>query len=62
MLEQNLVDEIFWTLCPVVLGGREAAGSFTGRGFRADEVCRLELLEQRTNAEGEIFLHYRVRR
>lgn len=61
MLEQNLVDEIYWTLCPVVLGGREAPGSFTGRGFASVDVRRLELLEQRTNVQGEIFLHYRVR-
>lgn len=58
-LDQDLVDDIYLTLCPVVLGG-PGPGSFAGRGFLAAAARRLHLVSQRTNAHGEIFLHYRV--
>jgi len=61
LLDQDLVDDIYLTLCPIVLGG-PAPGSFGGRGFLAAAARRLVLVTQRTNAAGEIFLHYRVRR
>jgi len=59
LLDQDLVDDLYLTLCPVVLGG-PAPGSFAGRGFLAAAARRLTLVTQRTNAHGEIFLHYRV--
>ena len=34
LLEADLVDELHWTQCPLILGGRTAPSPFDGTGFR----------------------------
>jgi 5-amino-6-(5-phosphoribosylamino)uracil reductase len=59
MIEQNLVDELWLTICPLILGGTNAPTPIGGVGFTEKMAPRLELLEVQT-IDQEIFLHYRV--
>lgn len=59
MIEQNLIDELWLTVCPLILGGTNAPTPVTGAGFTEKMAPRLELLEVK-QVEQEVFLHYRV--
>ena len=55
----GLVDEVYLTLCPVVIGGRNAPTAADGTGFDADRFRKLRLVESRRVGQ-EFFLRYRV--
>ncbi len=57
--EAGLVDEIYMTLCPVILGGATAPTPVAGAGFPFDHRLQLELMDSE-RVEDEFFLHYRV--
>lgn len=59
MLESNLIDELWLTICPLILGGSNAPTAVEGTGFLEKLAPRLELLEVKP-LEQEVFLHYRV--
>jgi 5-amino-6-(5-phosphoribosylamino)uracil reductase len=59
MLELNLIDELWLTVCPLILGGATAPTPVDGTGFIPQLTPRLQLLEVQT-FEQEVFLHYRV--
>lgn len=60
-LQAGLVDEIFLTLCPYVLGGAAAPTVADGAGFEPSAAPALKLIEmERVGAE--LFLHYRCQR
>jgi 5-amino-6-(5-phosphoribosylamino)uracil reductase len=59
MLELDLIDEIWLTVCPLILGGSSAPTPVEGRGFLAQVAPRLELVEVHT-IEQEVFLNYRL--
>jgi riboflavin-specific deaminase-like protein len=59
-LEAGLVDEIFVTLCPFILGEARGPTLADGVGF-GPEPMRLDLLGLERRAD-EIFLHYRCRK
>ncbi|OKH20285.1 riboflavin deaminase [Hydrococcus rivularis NIES-593] len=61
LLAEDLIDEFWLTLCPLILGGATAPTPVEGMGFLAREARRLELLSVE-RIEGEIFLHYRLQR
>ncbi|MBH8566084.1 RibD family protein [Nostoc sp. CENA67] len=61
MLESDLIDEIWLTVCPLILGGAAAPTPVGGKGFLSQLAPRLELLEVQT-VEQEVFLHYRLQR
>jgi 5-amino-6-(5-phosphoribosylamino)uracil reductase len=60
LLRCRCVDEIFITVCPIILGGTTAPTAVGGAGFLAAIAPRLELLSNQTLGD-EVFLHYRVR-
>jgi 5-amino-6-(5-phosphoribosylamino)uracil reductase len=60
MVTANLVDELWLTVCPLILGGVDAPSAVGGMGFLADVAPRLQLLEL-NRVEDEVFLHYRVK-
>jgi len=60
MLEADLIDEIYLTLCPFVFGGRTAPTAFDGAGFTRDRVRKLALKDHRIGTQNEVFLHYLV--
>lgn len=59
MLELNLIDELWLTVCPLILGGATAPTPVDGTGFLAPFAPKLQLLEVET-IEQEVFLHYRL--
>ncbi len=57
----DLIDEIWLTVCPLILGGFTAPTPVTGKGFLLSEAPRLELLNVH-RIDQEVFLHYRRQR
>lgn len=53
------IDEMWLTVCPLLLGGRAAPTPVEGMGFLEEMATRLELLGVEAIAQ-EVFLHYRV--
>lgn len=61
LLAEDLIDFLWLTVCPLLLGGENAPTPVAGAGFAQALAPRLELLEVRQVAQ-EVFLHYRVQR
>ncbi|MFB2920742.1 RibD family protein [Aerosakkonema funiforme] len=61
LLAANLIDELWLTVCPLILGGVTAPTPVEGAGFSQDLAPRLQLLAVE-QVEGEVFLHYRLQR
>ncbi len=60
MMELDLIDELWLTICPLILGGVTAPTPVEGQGFLSQLAPRLELLA--INQVGqEVFLNYRVK-
>ncbi len=60
LFRAGLVDEVFVTVCPLILGGRSAPTLADGRGFRSlSAAARLERVSMRRSG-AELFLRYRV--
>lgn len=57
----DLVDELFLTITPWIVGGAAAPTPCDGDGFPESAFRRLQLLSCRAEG-GEVFLHYRVAR
>lgn len=61
LLLVDLIDEIWLTICPLLLGGVNAPTPVEGSGLLVDLAPRLELLSVQPIGH-EIFLHYRLQR
>ena len=61
VLAAGLVDELWLTVCPLILGGADAPTAVEGKGYLADLAPKLELLAVKQVGQ-EVFLHYRVDR
>lgn len=61
LLGLDLIDELWLTVCPLILGGNTAPTPVEGKGFLSDLAPKLQLLEVHT-VEQEVFLHYRLQR
>lgn len=59
LLHQDLIDELWLTVCPILLGGETAPTPVSGEGFLEAAAPRLQLLEVRP-IDQEVFLHYQV--
>jgi 5-amino-6-(5-phosphoribosylamino)uracil reductase len=59
LLAENLIDELWLTLCPLILGGNSAPTPVGGTGFIQSQGIELQLLEVK-QIEQELFLHYQV--
>ncbi len=61
MLEAEALDELYLTLCPKIIGGKEAPGLCGGASLQStDPLWQFEL--RSTRIEGsEVFLHYQKR-
>ncbi|MDY7012502.1 MAG: RibD family protein [Cyanobacteriota bacterium] len=55
----DLVDEVWLTICPLILGGVTAPTPVEGLGFPAERARRLQLVSV-TPVEDELFVRYRV--
>lgn len=61
MLELDLIDELWLTVCPLILAGATAPTPAESTGFSTNLAPRLELLEV-NQVDQEVFLHYRLQR
>ena len=61
LLAQQLIDEVWLTVCPLILGGVDAPTPVEGKGLLAQQAQSLELLSVQ-RIDQEIFLHYRLQR
>ncbi|MEA5621616.1 RibD family protein [Nostoc sp. UHCC 0251] len=61
LIELDLIDELWLTVCPLILGGNTAPTPVEGKGFLPDLAPKLQLIEVHT-VEQEVFLHYRLQR
>ena len=61
LFRAGLIDEVYLTLCPKIIGGRDVTTSVEGDGFDFLDIVDVELIEHRA-VGNEIFLHYRVQR
>ena len=60
LFRQGLVDEVYQTICPLILGGRDAPTLADGQGVSSlSQATRLKLKQLR-RVGGELFLVYRV--
>ena len=60
-LAADLLDELYLTICPLLIGGATAPTPADGAGFSAADLRRLSLIDVRTVGD-EVYLHYTVRR
>jgi riboflavin biosynthesis pyrimidine reductase len=57
------IDEVFFTVGPIVVGGNETLTPVEGLGFTKETAPRLDLVSATPNEEtGEVYLRYRVQR
>lgn len=61
LLAVDAIDELWLTVCPLLIGGVSAPTPVDGVGFPTKLAPSLELLEVK-QVEQELFLHYRIRR
>lgn len=61
LIAVDLVDELWLTICPIILGGRDAPTPIAGIGFTQSQARNLKLLEV-TQLDAEVFLHYAIAR
>lgn len=59
LLEAGLIDRLWVTICPLLLGGTSAPTLVEGTGFLQAIAPRLRLLEVKP-IDPEVFLHYQV--
>ncbi len=59
MFRAHLIDEVYLTLSPRIIGGRDVPTPVGGEGFNFGDLIDLELLDHHV-VNNEIFLHYRV--
>ena len=59
LLDAGRIDEVFVTICPRIIGGLGAPTLADGRGFDADTIRDLTLVEC-TQVGDELYAHYRV--
>ncbi|MEM6433538.1 MAG: dihydrofolate reductase family protein [Cyanobacteria bacterium P01_D01_bin.115] len=58
LVEQDMVDELYLTVCPLLIGGQRTPTPVDGQGLKADLALRLRLVQTSTSND-EVFLHYR---
>lgn len=61
LLSVDLIDELWLTVCPIILGGRNAPTPVAGIGFLQSQGKKLKLLEVK-QIDQELFLHYKISR
>ena len=60
LLAINSLDELWLTVCPLILGGKTAPTPVGGQGWLQSQAKQLRLLEVK-QIEQEVFLHYQVK-
>lgn len=61
LMSADFIDELWLTVCPVVIGGKNAPTPCDGHGFSLDNAPRFSLVSNQTVGD-EVFLNYRRQR
>ena len=61
LLAENMIDEFWLTVCPLIFGGANSPTPIEGLGLLAQDAVPLELLAIK-RVDQEVFLHYRITR
>jgi 2,5-diamino-6-(ribosylamino)-4(3H)-pyrimidinone 5'-phosphate reductase len=61
LLEAQLVDELRFTVAPLIFGGESAPTPVGGPGWPAEDAIRLELADASRDEDGDMVLRYLVR-
>ena len=59
LLAVDAVDELYLTVCPLILGGQNTPTPVEGQGWLQEQGLKLELIKV-NQIEHEVFLHYTV--
>lgn len=59
LLNAHLIHEIWLTICPLILGGKNAPTPVDGEGFLSKVAPRLQLITAKTVGQ-EVFLNYKI--
>ncbi len=59
LFTEQLLDKLWLTVCPLLLGGKDAPTPIEGWGLSAEQAQHLKLLSVET-IDQEVFLHYEV--
>jgi 5-amino-6-(5-phosphoribosylamino)uracil reductase len=59
LFQKELLDELWLTVCPILLGGQDAPTPIEGMGLTSEQAQQLKLLSVET-IDQEIFLHYEI--
>ncbi|MEM7066716.1 MAG: RibD family protein [Cyanobacteria bacterium P01_B01_bin.77] len=57
LMMADLIDDLWLTICPLIIGGQQAPTPCDGDGFSLNEAPRFTLVANQT-IEDEVFLHY----
>jgi len=57
LLAENLIDDLYLTICPLLIGGKTAPTPVSGLGFTLPNTPQLKLESARVEGD-EVFLHY----
>ena len=60
-LQADLLDEMYVTVCPKIIGGQAAPSLVSGTGFDVNHLKNLNLLDHKKIGD-ELFLHYEIRK
>lgn len=58
-LQEQAIQELYLTVCPLLLGGKNDPGLVTGAGFRVAEAPRTEVIASEWKGQ-ELYLHLKV--
>lgn len=61
LMEADLIDELWLTLCPLIIGGKNAPTACDGVGFSLEKAPRFTLMSNETIGN-EVFLNYQRQR
>ncbi len=58
-IEKNLVDDLYLTICPIIISDIKARSFVEGVGLTKEHIKKLKLLDFKRNNSDELFLHYK---
>ena len=61
LMAADVIDELWLTICPLVIGGAASPTPCDGDGFSLDKAPRFTLCSNQTMGD-EVFLNYRLQR
>lgn len=61
-LEKGLVDDLYLTICPLIIANIRARSFVEGSGLPKEQIKRLKLIDFKKSKSDELFLHYKFQK